>query len=75
MIVIIQLIDVYKSNVCYGRVVSGVEELSACFDTAVTGTDKLNETLSVMLHLASDVSSLIVFNCIMWSTFLVMLSW
>jgi Fe-S cluster assembly scaffold protein SufB len=62
---------VHKLRVCY---VSGVEELSACFDVAVIGTDKLNETLSVMLHLASDVSSLIVSNCIMWSTLLVMLS-
>jgi hypothetical protein len=49
---------VNKLNVCYGTFVSGVEELSARFDVASIGTDKLNETLSVMLHLASDISSL-----------------
>ena len=66
------VIDVNRLNVCYGIV---VEELSARFDVAVIGTDKLNETLSVMLHLASDVSSLIAFNCIKWSSLLLMLSW
>jgi len=52
---------VNKLNVCYGTVVSGVEELSVRFDVASIGTDKLNETLSAMLHLASDISSLTVF--------------
>jgi len=64
-----------KLNVCCGTVVSGVEELSACFDVASIGTGELSATLSVMLHLASDISSLIVFDCIIWSILLVMLSW
>jgi hypothetical protein len=59
-----------KLNVCYVILVSDVEELSAYYDTSVIGTDKLNETLSVMLYLASGVSGLIVFNCIIWSTLL-----
>ena len=47
----------YKLNVCYGTVVSDVEELSVRFDVASIGTDKLNETLSAMFHLARDISS------------------
>jgi hypothetical protein len=54
------VIDVNKLNVCYGTVVSGLEELSVRFDVASTGIDKLNETLSAMLHSACDISSLTV---------------
>ena len=64
-----------KLNVCYGTVVSCIEKLSARFDVASISTDKVNETLSVKLHLASDISILIVFDCVIWSILLVMLSW
>jgi hypothetical protein len=66
---------VNKLNVCYATFVCGIEELSAYFDVASIGTYKLNETLSVKFHLAPDISSLIMFDCIIWSMLLVMPSW
>ena len=64
-----------KLNICYGTFVCGIEELSAHFDVTSIGIYKLNETLSVKLHLAPDISSVIVFDCIIWSIFPVMPSW
>ena len=47
-----------KLNVCCSTFVCGIEKLSAHFDVASIGTYKLNETLSVKLHLDPDISSL-----------------